>query len=458
MTWTRSQNGKQNPTRMIQSKPIGPDCNAYSIAFGKATDEARFIQGLTRPDFEFLYNHWPFWARPEQCPPDGDWHSWLFLGGRGAGKTRAGAQWVSGQMQKGVRCALIGPSLHDVREVMIEGPSGLRSIASFDNRPHYEVSRRRLIWPKGGVAYVFSAEDADSLRGPQFHLAWLDEYCAWPRPEICLSQIRMGLRLGEAPKLCVTTTPRPIKALRTLMNEKGVVVSRATTQSNSAFLSKGFLDQLDTLYGGTRLMQQEMMGQVLEDENGALFPSDLIERAYHNVPDNGHESEEMILAIDPSITQGGDACGLILASRQEQNVIIHEDATQNGLAPIEWAKRAVALAERFHVTAIVAESNQGGEMIMTLLKLAGAPCPIRLRHASRSKSARAEPVAALYEQGRVKHRPIAPKQRFTQLDEELMSLNRYDQSGPSPNRADALIWAVSEILLSSNPKPRLSVI
>jgi phage terminase large subunit-like protein len=242
------------------------------------------------------------------------------------------------------------------------------------------------------------------------------------------------------------------------MNEKGVVVTRAATSSNAAFLSKGFLEQLEDLYGGTRLMQQEMMGQVLENEGGALFSAEMLEGAYQSGSGDKAYKSDMIMAIDPSINQGGDACGLILASRHEDCVIIHKDATQVGLAPMEWARRAAGLVALFDIKAIVAESNQGGEMITTLLKLAGVTCPIKLRHASRSKSARAEPVAALYEQGRVKHRPTGPEHRFYELDEELMSLNRYEMSGPSPNRADALIWAVSELLLGTNQKPRLSVI
>ena len=184
---------------------------------------------------------WGFWANDHQKAPAGDWHSWLLLGGRGAGKTRAGAEWLSALAQRGVRCALIGASLHDVREVMIEGPSGLKATSSKGNRPSYEVSRKRLRWPNGGVAYAYSAEDPESLRGPQFHYAWADEFCAWRHPAETLAMLRMGLRLGEKPRLCLTTTPKPITALRTLMAEGGLAITRAATKENAENLAPAFL-------------------------------------------------------------------------------------------------------------------------------------------------------------------------------------------------------------------------
>lgn len=217
--------------------------NANLIAGLNASQRRRWIELHDLTTAQTLVTDWAFWANDAQHPPAGHWATWLFLGGRGAGKTRAGAQWVQSSIARGQRIALVGPSLHDVREVMIEGPSGLRAIASTGGRPHYEVSRRRLRWPNGAVAYAFSAEDPESLRGPQFHLAWADEFCAWRQPSETLALLRMGLRLG-APRLCVTTTPKPISALKVLMSETGTVMTRSSTAENAENLSEAFVETL----------------------------------------------------------------------------------------------------------------------------------------------------------------------------------------------------------------------
>ena len=255
---------------------------------------------------------WSIWGRDEQRPPDGDWHSWLFLGGRGAGKTRAGAEWVKSLLVPGLRVALVGPTLHDVREVMIDGPSGLRSVADPGNRPFYEVSRRRLRWPGGGTAYAFSAEEPERLRGPQFHFAWADEFCSWRAPGETLAQLRMGLRLGVKPRLCVTTTPKPVAALKTLMAEAGTVVTRSATRANLAGLADDFLSGLTALYGGTRLAAQELDGMVVEDEAAALWRAEDLARCYGARPPR---LDALVTAVDPPATSHGDACGIVVAGR-----------------------------------------------------------------------------------------------------------------------------------------------
>jgi phage terminase large subunit-like protein len=396
---------------------------------------------------------WGCQGRDEQYAPEGDWHSWLFLGGRGAGKTRAGAEWLSSLMVKGVRAALVGASLHDVREVMIEGPSGLRAIADERNRPYYEVSRRRLVWPKGGVAYAYSAEDVESLRGPQFHYGWADEFCAWRRPSEMLAQLRLGLRLGAKPRLCVTTTPKPTTALKTLMGETGVVVTRGATSANLVGLSDDFLSSLQSLYGGTRLAAQELEGLIVEDQDRSLWRACDLMRCYGARPP---VFDDVIVALDPPATAAGDACGIIVAGRVGDRAYVLEDATVSGLSPLGWAQRVAGLVRVYGASRVVAEANQGGEMIRSLLAISGCEVRIELVHARVGKRARAEPVAALYEQGRVVHAPETDV-RFAALEEELMALGS-EEMRHSPDRADALVWAVTALMISGRAEPRVRVL
>lgn len=396
-----------------------------------------------------ILNDWRFWARPAQMPPEGDWGTWLFLGGRGAGKTRAGAEWVQALIDKGLRFALVGASLHDVREVMIEGPSGLRAVAQRGNRPHYEVSRRRLRWPNGAVAYAFSAEDPESLRGPQFHYAWADEFCAWRAPAETLAMLRMGLRLGSAPRLCVTTTPKPLMALKVLMGEAGVVLTRSSTRENAAGLSDSFVESLNALYGGTRLAAQELEGLVVDGDAQALWRAADLGRCYGARP---VAFDQVLVAVDPPATSHGDACGIVVAAKAEDRAFVLEDATVSGLSPLGWAKRVAGLVADYRAQKVVAEANQGGEMIRSLLVMAGCEVPVELVHARVGKRARAEPVAALYEQGRVVHAPAGG--RFVALEEELMAIGT--EGRKSPDRADALVWAITALMITGRSEPRLS--
>jgi phage terminase large subunit-like protein len=374
------------------------------------------------------------------------------LGGRGAGKTFAGAFWLHelARNTRGLRVALVGSTLHDVREVMVEGPSGIKTIAAAVDRPVWEGGRKRLIWPgTKSVAYAFSAEDADSLRGPQFHAAWADEFCAWRRPERVLENLRLGLRLGAAPRLVVTTTPRSIAALRRLMAEArpALETSRGGTALNEKNLSPGFLTDLRRLYGGTRLEAQELEGLVVETE-GALFRAEDLARARGERPER---LEKVLVAVDPPASAHGDACGIIVAGRSDACGYVLADRSARGLTPLGWGRRVAAAAEEFRAEAVVAEANQGGEMVRAVLEQAGCATPIRLVHASRSKRARAEPVAALYEQGRVVHCG-----EFPELAEELMGLGD-DETRRSPDRADALVWALTELLLKARGMPRVWV-
>lgn len=397
---------------------------------------------------------WSLHARPHQRPDHDDWLIWLLLGGRGSGKTRTGAEWVREQV--GVRgksrIALVAPTFNDAREVMLEGESGLLNIGYPSERPEFSSSRRRLDWPNGAVGYVYTAEDPDGLRGPQFDAAWADEFCAWSYPEDTLSNLRLALRIGEKPQLVMTTTPRPIPALKDLMKATGVLVSRGKTSDNADNLAPTFMAAMEDAYGGTRLGRQELGGEFIEDLDGALWTRDMLEAAYTV---ERPEFSKIIVAIDPPVTSGerSDACGLIVAARSGEGrsakaYILH-DGTVQGLSPEGWARAAITLAQGWDADYILAEVNQGGELVTSVLRMFDPFIAIRTVHASRSKTARADPVAALYEQGRVLHCG-----RFSSLEDELASIGTQAQKG-SPDRADALVWAVTELLLKSRAAPRI---
>ncbi|RZJ16588.1 MAG: DNA-packaging protein [Brevundimonas sp.] len=382
----------------------------------------------------------------EQAPPVVDWRTWLLLGGRGSGKTYAGAFWLSRVAESGpFNLALVGPTLHDVREVMVEGPSGLKALAAGD-RPRWEGGRKRLVWTSGATAYAFSAEDADSLRGPQFHAGWADEFCAWREPERVLETLRFGLRLGPGPRLVVTTTPRPVPALRRLMVEAMTRSGRMATAVNAGNLSPGFLDNLRDLYGGTSLEAQELEGLVVETD-GALFRAEDLARARGDRP---ARLERIVVAVDPPASAHGDACGIVVAGRKDRTAYVLADRSARGLSPAGWGRRVAETAKEFGVQQVLAEANQGGEMVRAILAQAGCEPPIKLVHASRGKRARAEPVAALYEQGRVVHCDAFPA-----LEEEMMALGSEVGPGHSPDRADALVWALTHLLLHGPAGPRL---
>ncbi|MDY6924281.1 MAG: terminase family protein [Pseudomonadota bacterium] len=434
------------------------------------------LAALPPAEKRLLAADWTLARHEGQEPPQGDWSTWLVLGGRGGGKTRAGAEWVADQAWAVGRIALVGQSLHDVREVMIEGPSGLRALPRFGigGRPSWEASRRRLAWPNGAVGMVFSAEDPESLRGPQFGAAWADEWCAWRRPEATLALLRMGLRLGARPRLVLTTTPKPTAALRRLLKEPGLARTDLPTAVNAAHLAPAFLDGLEGLYGGTRLAAQELEGKVVEGD-GALFTLAMITASrHHGVPGGDRASrrlsprtpgsalsvltepggfDRIVVAVDPPCSADGDACGIVVVGRARGMAWVLADRTVRGRSPQGWAGVVARAADEFGAARVVAEANQGGEMVEAVLKTAGVACPVRRVHAQSGKRTRAEPVAALYEQGRVKHAAAG----LEALEEELMGLGT--EGGDSPDRADALVWAVTELLVDGGGMgPRVRVV
>lgn len=393
-------------------------------------------------------------AKGHQSLTEEDWLIWLLLGGRGAGKTRTGAEWIRDQVAwngKG-RIALVAPTYNDAREVMLEGQSGLLHIGYPFERPLYIPSRRRLEWPNGAQGNVYTAEDPDGLRGPQFDAAWADEFCAWAYPEATLSNLRLALRLGEDPRLVMTTTPKPIPALKKLLATKGVRVSRGRTVDNATALAPGFLSAMEDTYGGSRLGRQELEGEFIEDYVGALWSRDLLERCYApDIPELG----KIIIAIDPPVSTGAkaDSCGLIVAGRagtgREASAYILHDGTVQGLSPEGWARAAVRLYHGWAADYVIAEVNQGGDLVSTVLQMVDEALPMRKLHARKGKTARAEPVAILYEQGRVRHAG-----RFPALEDELALMGTQAMQG-SPDRADALVWAVTDLMLKKRAEPRI---
>jgi len=399
---------------------------------------------------------WGLWAHEAQRPPPDPWRTWLFLGGRGAGKTRAAAEWVRDQVERGLRArfALIGPTLSDVREVMIEGPSGLRAIATRGERPAYFSSRRRLEWPNGAVGFVFSAEDPDSLRGPQFDGAWGDEIAAWPLAEAVLATLEPAMRLGEDPRMVFTTTPRPIPVLRRLLNDPSVVVTRASSSTNAANLAPGFLDAMQARFGATALARQELGGELIDDPEGALWNRAALDAAHTKAPPL-EAFERIVIGVDPPVSVGpeADACGIVvvglLVEDTANRAIVLADCTVQGLAPMDWANAVAAAFQRFQADKIVVEGNQGGELVRTMLVMAAPHAAIKLVHASRAKRARAEPVAALYARGLVTHAQPMPA-----LEDEMCAFGATTK-GKSPDRVDALVWALWELMLAQSPAPRL---
>ena len=350
-------------------------------------------------------------------------HSWLVLGGRGSGKTRLGAEWVNAmvrglppfadQLVEGARIALLGETLADVRDVMIDGPSGILAVSRHDP-PHFEVSRRRLVWSNGAVAQIFSSEDPESLRGPQFHFAWGDELAKWKNAEAFFDMLQFGLRLGAAPRQLFTTTPRPVPLVRRLMADASVRTDRLRTESNRPNLAPAFIEGLRLRYRGSVLERQELDGELIEDRGDALWSRPMLEQA---VIDALPELRRIVVAIDPpaSSTAASDACGIVAAGLDaEGRAIVLEDATVQGVGPQQWAIKAVSLFHRLAADCLVAEVNQGGDMVSAVIRTVDVDVPVKTVRARRAKWLRAEPVAALYQQGKVLH-----ARHFHELEDEM---------------------------------------
>ena len=414
------------------------------------------LASLDPETLAFILSDWQLWARDDQLPPattaaGEDWRVWLILGGRGAGKTRSGAEWVRAKAlgipplgeTPARRIALVGETLGDVRRVMIEGVSGLLAIHREDERPALEVSKSQLVWPNGAVAQMFSAEDPDSLRGPQFDAAWCDELAKWRRPEETWDMLQFGLRLGASPAVAVTTTPRPLPLLKTIMSDPATVITRAATTANAAHQAPDYIAEMARRNAGTPQGRQELLGEIVDEQSGSLWRRDWIER--HRVKDCP-ELYSIVVAVDPPVTATAtsDACGIVVAGlAADGRAYIAADRSLQGREPTVWARAAVRAYREFMADRVVAEVNQGGDLVIAVLRQIDEAVAVRTVRATRGKWLRAEPVAALYAEGRIAHVGV-----HATLEEQMLAFGADGLArGRSPDRVDALVWALTDLMI-----------
>lgn len=424
-----------------------------SAAAGRLAED---LASLDAETLGFILSDWQIWARDDQLPPSttaegSAWRVWLILGGRGAGKTRAGAEWVRAKalgipplgLSPARRIALVGETLADVRRVMIEGVSGLLAIHGDDERPELEVSKSQLVWPNGAIAQMFSAEDPDSLRGPQFDAAWCDELAKWRYAEETWDMLQFGMRLGESPTIAVTTTPRPMPLLKSIMGDRATALTRAATSANAAHLAPAFIAEMERRYAGTALGRQELLGEIVDDQSGSLWRRDWIDE---NRVAACPELTSIVVAVDPPVTATArsDACGIIVAGiGADGRAYVVADRSLQGREPTVWARAAVGAYHEFMADRVVAEVNQGGDLVIAVLRQVDEAVAVRTVRATRGKWLRAEPVAALYAEGRVVH-----VGRHGTLEEQMLAFGADGLAhGRSPDRVDALVWALTDLMI-----------
>jgi len=422
-------------------------------------------ENLSEKEREFLRADWVLYARDEQRPPEGEWRIWLFLGGRGAGKTRSGAEWIAEGVHEGAmrHVGLIGATHQDARAVMIEGVSGLLKSAVGAS---YEPANQRILFGNGAVATVLSADEPDAIRGHQFDAIWADEFAKWQDPQGALDMALMALRVGEDPRMAITTTPRAIEAILNLATAPDVVVTKSRTRDNADNLAPGFIAAMEQRYAGSRLGRQELDAEIIEDNDAALWRRAWIDTSRVRASESGDkksaatvpELERVVVAVDPPASVGD--CGIVVAGRAKStdggvesraagHGYVLADCTVEGATPNQWAARVAEAFAAHEADVVVAEANQGGEMVRATLHNHAPELPVKLVHATRGKQTRAAPVSALYEQGRIHHVGV-----FPDLEDEMCN---YDGTGASPDRMDALVWALSHLFPAvrrAHPKVR----
>ncbi len=422
-----------------------------------------FLAGLSDAALMALPWLFEFWALPHQLPPEGAWRTWVVMGGRGAGKTRAGAEWVRAQVEgaraadpgRARRVALVGETIDQAREVMVFGESGILACSPPDRKPVWEATRKRLVWPNGAVAELYSAFDPDSLRGPQFDAAWVDELAKWKKAKESWDMLQFALRLGEHPQQVVTTTPRNVGVLKAILKNPSTVLTQAPTEANRAYLAASFLEEVRARYAGTRTAREELDGVLLEDAEGALWSTARLDAGRKAAPEG---LSRIVVAVDPPVTghAGSDECGIVVAGvvaegpPTDWRAYVLEDASVRAASPADWARAAIAAMDRHGADRLVAEVNQGGDLVETVVRQIDPLVPFRAVRAARGKTARAEPVAALYDQGRVHH-----VRGFDALEDQMcrMTVAGYEGQG-SPDRVDALVWALTDLMVEPAAKWR----
>ena len=375
-------------------------------------------------------------ARPNQVAPDGNWTTWLILAGRGFGKTRTGAEWVRERVESGLskRIALIGKTPADVRDVMIEGESGLLNISPPYNMPTYEPSKRRLTWDNGAIAQTFSSYEPDQLRGSQFDTAWADEMASWEYPEETWDNLMFALRLGEKPQVCVTTTPRPLQLLINLRDAKTTVLTKGSSYENKKNLSDNFFEAILSKYKNTRLGMQEIYAEILEESDNAMWKREwLDEGRLQEIPE---ELERVVVAIDPAVTskKTSDETGIIVAGKDSEGKFYVLNDSSARYTPSAWSEKAIMLYNQYECDKIIAEVNNGGQLVEHTLRTQSENVPYKSVHASRGKRTRAEPIASLYEQGKVHH--VGNLER---LENQLCNWEA-NSGDPSPDRLPSIRW------------------
>lgn len=416
--------------------------------------------GLTAEEKAVLSYRWPAWARPNQIIPPGEWDGWLIIAGRGFGKTRSGAEAIRDEVESGrsKRIGLVAETSADGKDVIVNGESGIMACSPPWFQPSFTASnsngRPKLVWPNGAMATLYDAREPDQLRGPQHDFMWFDELAKFRYADAVFDQAMFGLRLGDHPRWMATTTPRPIALLKRLLMQKGVIVTRGKSSENFANLATSYRTNIINRYQGTRLGRQELDAEILEDIPGALWSRRSLDEARVDV---APQLLKLIVAVDPAATSGESAneTGIVVAGLSQDNQgYILEDWSFRG-TPDQWARKVVAAFRKHQADYVVAESNQGGEMVKMVIQSV-ADIPVRLVHASRGKYIRAEPISALYEQGRVHHVGT-----FPELEDQMIAFTperASDRSdGISPDRVDALVWGLSELFPGIAPRMKKSV-
>ncbi|WP_319506027.1 terminase large subunit domain-containing protein [uncultured Methanolobus sp.] len=424
---------------------------AESIALLPESERQKILSDLSDDEVQQLEYDWKFWARPNQLAPEGDWQYWLLLAGRGYGKTKTGAEWIRERVEsdKAHRIALVAPTAADARDTMVEGESGILSVCPPWNRPVYEPSKRRLTWPNGAIALLFSAEEPDRLRGPQHDTAWCDEIAAWKYPDRTWDMLQFGLRLGDDPRAAITTTPRPIPLVKNILNDASTHVTRGSTYENLSNLAPAFIDVIISRYEGTRLGRQELNAEILDDNPDALWTRQMIEDARESKVPN---LLRIVVGVDPAVTSNETSAdtGIVVAAVDERGeYYVLGDYTIHA-TPKKWAQEIIAAYYKHSADRVVGEVNNGGELVEYTLRTIDPNVSYRSVRASRGKQTRAEPISALYEQGKVHH-----VGSFPALEDQMCDW--IPGEGSSPDRVDALVWALSELSRSRYGPQKLNM-